>query len=212
VTVVLMGDAAVMLRWTGLGAGGDPLTIAATCRAIRGARISGVLDVVPAPASILVRFDPERVSEAELRPRLLGFTSSPAGLQPPRNHKVVVRYGGGDGPDIEEVAALLGLTPGEVVKRHSAAVYTVLTTGFSPGFVYLGPLPATLRLARRQEPRLSVPSGSVAIAGAQSGIYGARSGGGWWLIGRAATATFRPNRRPPTAFEIGDKVEFEAAG
>jgi KipI family sensor histidine kinase inhibitor len=208
VTVVPMGDAAVMLRWTGLGVAGDPLAIAATSRAIRSARISGVLDVVPAPASILVRFDPKRLSEAELRPRVLGLSATRAGLRPLRNHKVVVRYGGGDGPDIEEVAARLGLSVSDVAKRHSAAVYTVLATGFSPGFVYLGPLPASLRLPRRDEPRLFVPSGSVAIAGAQSGIYGSGSGGGWWLIGRAATATFRPHRRPPTPFEIGDNVEF----
>jgi inhibitor of KinA len=209
VTVVKMGDAALMLRWTGLGRAGNPLAIAAAYRALRGARIPGVLDVVPAPASVLVRFDPERTSEAELRSRLPGLTASRGGVRQPRKHSIVVRYGGGDGPDLEEVAARLGLTADEVVSRHSSSAYTVLATGFAPGFVYLGPLPATLVLPRREDPRVAVPSGSVAIADAQTGVYGAGTGGGWWLIGRTTAATFRPDRRPPIPFEMGDRVEFE---
>jgi KipI family sensor histidine kinase inhibitor len=209
VTQIAMGDAALMLRWTGLGRAGDPLFIAAAYRAIRGARIPGVLDVVPAAASVLVRFDPKRTSGAELRSRLPGSRAFRAGLRPPRKHKIRVRYGGGDGPDLEEVAARLGLTADQVVSRHAAAVYTVLATGFSPGFVYLGPLPASLILPRRDDPRVAVPSGSVALADAQTGVYGARTGGGWWLIGRATAATFRPDKRPPIPFEMGDSVEFE---
>jgi len=210
VTVMQMGDAALLLRWTGLGRKGDPAAIASTYRAIRSARIPGVIDVVPAPASVMVRFDPLRVTEGELKTRLPQFAASRAGVRSPRKHRVALRYGGEEGPDIDEVADRLGLSVDEVIRRHSTATYTVLATGFSPGFVYLGPVVASLRLARREDPRLAVPSGSVALADAQTGIYGVRSGGGWWLIGRAAVPTFRADRRPPTPFEIGDQVEFEA--
>ena len=205
-----MGDAAVMLRWTETGVAGSPLRVAAAHRAIRGARLGGVVDVVPAPASVLVRFDPARTSVAELAGRLPMLATAPAPDRSPKLHAVAVRYGGDDGPDLSEVAARLGLTEHDVVRRHAAATYTVLATGFTPGFVYLGHLPPRLRLPRRPEPRVSVPAGSVAIADAQTGVYGVRSGGGWWLIGRAATATFQPLRRPPTAFGIGDRVVFKA--
>jgi KipI family sensor histidine kinase inhibitor len=206
-----MGDAALLLGWTGIGRTGDPLRVAAAHRAIRGARLLGVVDVVPAPASVLVRFDPARASIDELARRLPQVTGAGAGETRPRRHSVAVRYGGQDGPDLEAVAARLGLSEDDVVRRHTAVEYTVLATGFTPGFVYLGALPVRLRLPRRPEPRPSVPAGSVAIADAQTGVYGVRSGGGWWLIGRAEAPVFRPQRHPPTSFAIGDHVVFEAA-
>jgi len=122
---------------------------------------------------------------------------------------VAVRYGGADGPDLEEVSERLGLTAGDVVRLHRDRRYTVLATGFAPGFVYLGPLHRRLRLPRRASPRRVVLAGSVAIAEAQTGIYGAAGAGGWWLIGRTEEPTFDPGRRPPTRFEIGDLLAFD---
>ncbi len=71
---------------------------------------------------------------------------------------IEVRYGGEAGPDLEEVAHRLRLSQDEVVRLHQAAEYTVLATGFAPGFVYLGPLPHELKLPRREDPRISVPA------------------------------------------------------
>jgi KipI family sensor histidine kinase inhibitor len=204
-----MGDAALLLRWAGLGRTGDPVRVATAHSVIRGARLQGVIDVVPAPASVLVRFDPARALMAELARRLSEVVVARAADRRPREHSIPVRYGGEDGPDLEAVAARLGLGQEEVVRRHAAATYTVLATGFTPGFIYLGPLPASLRLPRRPDPRVSVPAGSVAIADAQTGVYGVRSGGGWWLIGRAAVPIFRPQRHPPTTLAIGDRVDFQ---
>jgi KipI family sensor histidine kinase inhibitor len=206
-----MGDAALLLRWTGLGRAGDPLRVAAAHRAIQGARLRGVVDVVPAPASVLVRFDPAKASLAELTRRLPEMARSTTSDRRPRQHSVAVRYGGANGPDLEEVSARLGISEEDVIRRHVDTTYTVLATGFTPGFVYLGHLPPRLRLPRRGEPRVSVPAGSVAIADALTGVYGVRSGGGWWLIGRAEVPVFRPQSRPPTSFAIGDQVVFKAA-
>ncbi len=58
-TITSIGDAAVILRW-GVRARVDPLRIATVDRSIRAARLRGVVDIVPAPASVLVRFDPGR--------------------------------------------------------------------------------------------------------------------------------------------------------
>lgn len=211
-SVESMGDAAVLLRWLRVGAAGAPLAVAAAHRSIRAARMAGVVDVVPAPASLLVRFDPGRVSGAALARRLPGLAAAAAVTPRLRQHRLAVRYGGDCGPDLEEVADRLGLSPTQVVARHTARTYTVLATGFAPGFVYLGPLAPSLRLARRDQPRVAVPAGSVAIAEAQTGVYGVRSGGGWWLVGCAAAPTFRPETHPPTRFAIGDRVIFEALG
>jgi len=117
-------------------------------------------------------------------------------------------YGGEAGPDLDQVAEICGLTPPEVIARHSAALYTVACIGFSPGFPYLTGLPAELHLPRRAIPRISVPAGSVAIAGGQAGIYPASSPGGWHLIGRTQIPLFSPMEEPPTRLKPGDRVRF----
>jgi KipI family sensor histidine kinase inhibitor len=80
--------------------------------------------------------------------------------------------------------------------------------GFLPGFPYLGVLDSRLRLPRRDVPRPVVPRGSVAIAGAQTGIYPSDSPGGWHVIGRTPSPLFDPAATPPGRLSPGDRVRF----
>jgi KipI family sensor histidine kinase inhibitor len=187
--------------------------VATAWRAVRGARIAGVVDVVPGPASLLVRFDPTRTTGETLQSAVTAALGAgpTEPVAPARNHTLLVHYGGSDGPDLAEVAQRLGTSPAAVIQRHQQAPYSVLVTGFMPGFVYLGPLDRSLRLPRREYPRRVVPAGSVGIAEAQTGMYGVQSAGGWWLIGRVQDRLFDPSARPPARFAIGDQVSFRAA-
>jgi KipI family sensor histidine kinase inhibitor len=171
---------------------------------------------VPAYASLLVPYDPLRLTVREARRDL---TDALAGWAPPgprgrapvgRELIIRVRYGGVDGPDLAEVARRLGRSGTDVVERHAAVAYTVFMLGFSPGFPYLGPLPDELVLPRRATPRTSVPAGSVAIAGRQTGIYPAATPGGWHLIGRTDAVLWDPTRERPALLEPGDTVRFAA--
>ena len=119
-----------------------------------------------------------------------------------------VFYGGEHGPDLAELAARQGLTPEEVVRIHSGQLYTVYMLGFSPGFPYMGVVPASIAAPRLPTPRTSVPAGSVGIAGRQTGIYPQATPGGWRLIGRTDLALFDPQRDPPAHFAPGDRVRF----
>ena len=125
--------------------------------------------------------------------------------------EIPVRYGGDDGPDLADVAAHTGLTPEEVVRRHSAGTYTVYFLGFQPGFAYLGGLDPALATPRRTEPRLAVPAGAVGIGGEQTGVYPAAAPGGWQLIGRTELPLFLPERDPPSLLAPGDTVRFVVA-
>ncbi|HEX9167224.1 MAG TPA: 5-oxoprolinase subunit PxpB, partial [Gemmatimonadales bacterium] len=127
--------------------------------------------------------------------------------EPGREWVIPVRY---DGPDLEWVAARTGLNPDEVVRRHSARLYTVYLLGFVPGFAYLGELDPTLVLPRRSTPRQRVPAGSVAIAGAQTAVYPLATPGGWHLIGQTTLRLFDPEREPPALLAAGDTVRFES--
>jgi len=97
----------------------------------------------------------------------------------------------------------------EVVSVHSGAEYFVSAVGFTPGFPYLGGLPERLHTPRRKTPRIRVPAGSVAIGGAQTGIYPCETPGGWNLIGCTPWRLFNPHARPPTLLQVGDRVRFQ---
>jgi KipI family sensor histidine kinase inhibitor len=114
-----------------------------------------------------------------------------------------------DGEDLPDVAATTGIPIEEVIRLHSSTLYDVFAIGFQPGFPYAGPLPAPLdRLPRRSEPRVRVPSGSVAIAAGQTGVYPAELPGGWNLIGRTplSIVDIKTGRFPIRA---GDRLKFE---
>jgi antagonist of KipI len=171
----------------------------------------GLLEAVPTLAALLVLYDPHRASaddvERALRERLARHPTTRSGGSVV--HEIPVRYGGADGPDLDEAAARLGMRAGELVRRH-ATDHTVLMLGFKPGFAYLGPLPAELELPRRATPRTRVPSGSVALAGSFTGIYPSPSPGGWNLIGRTAEPLFDPALDRPARLAPLDVVRFVA--
>jgi antagonist of KipI len=112
------------------------------------------------------------------------------------------------GPDLEELAVRMGRPPADFVAAHSAVEYLVQAVGFSPGFPYLGGLPAELAAPRRSTPRPRVPAGSVGIGGTQTGIYPIETPGGWNLVGRTPRRLFDPAREEPALLRLGDRVRF----
>lgn len=187
----------------------------AAARTLRAGNLPGLIDVAPAYATLLVRFDPSAQAIGELR-RVLSETLRPDILESSmasgvaREIVVPACYGGRHGPDLEAVAAHAHRAPDEIVARHAASRYTVAMLGFAPGFPYLLGLDPALHAPRRADPRTRVPAGSVAIGGAQTGIYPRELPGGWQLIGRTPLALFDPGRDPPCLLAPGDHVRFRA--
>lgn len=159
-------------------------------------------------ASVTVHFDPDQTTHDALGTAIKRLAvKRPPMAEPGRLHRIPVVY---EGPDLEEVAGRLNLTPQRIAELHSRPIYRVFLVGFVPGWAYLGPLPEELELPRRHVPRTLVPAGSVAIAGRQTGIYPLPTPGGWHLIGRTTVKLFLPDRDPPCLFRAGDRVKFFA--
>lgn len=112
------------------------------------------------------------------------------------------------GTDLADVAHYNGLTVEDVIRIHADQTYTVYMLGFSPGFPYLGGMSPRITMPRLDEPRMSIPAGSVGIAGPQTGIYPQEGPGGWRLIGRTPVCLFDMNNVPPALLKVGDHVCF----
>ena len=184
--------------------------VAALDAAVRGAKIPGTGETVPAFASLLVRYDPLLTDYGAVA----GAVDALARRLPPpepgagRLVTIPVCYGGAYGPDLAFVAQHAGLTEAEVVRRHTGRDYRIYMLGFLPGFPYLGGLDPALCTPRLQNPRTAIPAGSVGIGGEQTGIYPVASPGGWQLIGRTPLDLFDPER--PPRYAAGDRIRFTA--
>ena len=66
----------------------------------------------------------------------------------------------------------------------------------------------TLATPRLESPRKVVPSGSVGIAGRQTGIYPLSTPGGWNLIGRTPLSLIDKNHPENSLIKMGDQVQF----
>ena len=169
----------------------------------------GVEELVPAARTVLVRFDRWRTDPARLAAALAERSPDGTTTQEGPLVEIPVCY---DGADLAEVAELCGLTPAEVVRKHTASQWTVAFTGFAPGFGYLSGGDPALDVPRRAEPRTSIPAGSVGLAGRFSGIYPRASPGGWQLIGRTGLVLWDARRTSPALLVPGVRVQFVDAG
>ncbi|BDX06827.1 5-oxoprolinase subunit B family protein [Planctobacterium marinum] len=170
-------------------------------------------DAVAAEASVTLFFNVFAISYLEVKSQLKSSLTQfdfQTGKQSPSLLTLPVHYGGEFGPDLEWVAESCAMTVKEVIQAHQDAIFTVTAVGFSPGFGYLKGLPKPLRLARRAEPRIRVPAGTVAIAEQYSAIYPQDSPGGWHLIGRCDESLFDITLPKPALFEVGQNVRFIA--
>ncbi|MEA3207746.1 MAG: inhibitor of KinA [Chthoniobacter sp.] len=195
--------------------------VLAVLRRLEIARVPGVIELAPAYTTVAVFFDPVRVVAAgappdavfdwlaeRIRQGVEGVPEADGGVRTARLVEIPVCYGGEFGPDLDEVARHTGLTADEIVRRHHAVEYCVHGLGFTPGFPYLSGLSPELAVPRRATPRTAVPAGTVAIGGAQTGIYPLRSPGGWRLIGRTPRTLFSVQQEPPALLRPGDRVRF----
>lgn len=209
----LAGDAAVTVEW---GERIDPETHVQVLRlwhALEEQPVPGMVEAVPTYRSVLVQWDPDRAERETVLAALDRAVSRARRRRLPEGRRVTIPvvYGECYGPDLQEVARYSGFSPGEVVRRHTEREYRVYMLGFMPGFAYLGGLDPALATPRRASPRLSVPAGSVAIGGEQTGIYALGGApGGWQVIGRTWLELWDSAREPPALLQPGDRVRFEA--
>lgn len=167
-------------------------------------------ELVPGYDSLLVKYNPCRLTLTAAQ-KAIEATLKTLPRQTTTTGRVIdipVCYGGEFGPDMENIQSSSGLSEAEIITRHSEEEYRVCMMGFIPGFTFLSQAPKALHHPRHNTPRLSIPAGSIGIAGWQTGVYGLESPGGWQIIGRTPLKLFDKDRDPPFLLNAGDTVRF----
>ncbi|HET9835102.1 MAG TPA: 5-oxoprolinase subunit PxpB [Rhodanobacteraceae bacterium] len=215
-TIEALSEDALLLRFGRVMDSRLNAQVHAAAACLREHDLPGVTEIAPAYASLLLRFDPRVYPGADSFCRAVRSalaTLSGQNESDPfsgRQIEIPVCYGGAHGPDLGDVAQRAGLDAQRIVERHTAREYTVAMLGFAPGFPYLLGMDRALHTPRRVTPRTRVPAGSVAIGGAQTGIYPRELPGGWMLIGRTPLTLFDAKGDPPCLLAPGDRVRFRA--
>lgn len=185
------------------------IAVVNTAARIDRAALSGVVEIVPTFRSLLIHYDPLVTSADTLISEVSTLIEHDTADQAPgRRWRIPACYDGDLAPDIDEVAERAGLSRTQVIDHHASQPYHVYMLGFLPGYPYMGDLPQSLHLPRRQTPRVRVPAGSVAITMGLTAVYPYESPGGWHLIGRTPIPFFDLRQDPPALLRPGDTLSF----
>lgn len=171
--------------------------------------VKGILECVPAYASLAIYFDTAVLNHESLEKLVLNQMQNLILDEVASNTwKIPVCYDPLFGLDQKKFADTNGVDHEELVHLHTKQVYIVLMRGFQPGFLYMGELDERLHLPRLEKPRPAVQAGSVAIANGQTGIYPLESPGGWNIIGRTPTVMLDFSTTNIISIQQGDRVQF----
>lgn len=210
VKILPSGDSAVLIQLGSVISPQVNAAVHALDAGIKSANINGIVETVPAFASLLVLYDPVVIGYEEISGTLRAICENPTSVSERKSflYTIPVCYGDEFGEDLEDVAAHAGMSADEVVRCHSERTYLIYMLGFLPGFPYLGGLDPAIVCPRLASPRQKIEAGSVGIGGEQTGVYPLASPGGWRLIGRTPVKLYDPNRAEPIFYSPGDSVKF----
>lgn len=199
-------------------------------------RMKGVIETAPCFASMLIHYEPDDISYADLSRELerliaaLGpsddielesrlFTFPTAYLDPWTRDCVqdYIAKIAPKRPDPEFVAELNGLADvDQFVRVHSGTEYWVAALGFWPGLPFMMALDPRCKLTapKYDPPRTWTPKGTVGMGGASTAIYPEHLPGGYQIFGRIPVPIWDPEQRFDVfersicLFRPGDRVRF----
>lgn len=206
----------------------EKMSLAANLRAMAMARglaagaREGIVDICPANASLLIRFDPDILPPAELERRVRALEAEakastnsafetriieiPVWYDDPYTRATAARFRAGyhqdpSGTDLDFAAGVNGLdAAGEFIRRHHERPWIVSMVGFVAGLPFLYQLvdqEQQLQVPKYLSPRTDTPRLTVGHGGCFACIYSVRGAGGYQMFGIAAAPIFDPERKLP---------------
>jgi urea carboxylase len=195
--------------------------------ALESRQLAGIVDICPANASLLIRFNPDLLASGDLErtvraleQEVRGAASQvletriieiPVWYNDPYTNETGARFREGyhqrpDGNDLDYAAEVNGLADAAAfIKRHHESPWLVSMVGFVAGLPFLYQLvdrDQQLEVPKYLSPRTDTPALTLGHGGCFSCIYSVRGAGGYQMFGVAAAPIFDPSQR------LGDFHEF----
>lgn len=194
--------------------------VMALAEAVKEAGLPGLVDVCPANASLLIRFDPDGIRPEELRSRVQELEESaveeagrtvtarvveiPVWYDDPYTSEVEQRFRKGyhqdpEGTDLDYAAKVNGLKDAaEFIERHHSQPWMVTMVGFVAGLPFMFQLvdqDQQMEVPKYLSPRTDTPKLTVGHGGSFACIYSVRGAGGYQMFGVAAAPIFEPEQK-----------------
>jgi allophanate hydrolase subunit 1 len=206
--------------------------------AVRESRIAGVTEICPANASFQIKFDPDKISPADMLAELTRLESAadksasviktriieiPVLYNDPWTHETLMRFRerhqDPTATDLEYAARVNNLgTVDNFVKAHSGAPWFVSMVGFVAGLPFLYQMVERQRQIEAPKylrPRTDTPKLTVGHGGCFSCIYSVRGAGGYQMFGITPMPIYDPRqsisylRDAMCLFNPGDIVKWK---
>lgn len=186
-------------------------------RKLADAGLPGVVDICPANASLLVRFDPDVLPPSTLESAVRDIEKDlahgheqsldtriievPVWYDDPFTAEVAQRFREGfhqepEGTDLDYAAKVNHLKDAaEFIQRHHEQPWLVSMVGFVAGLPFLFQLVGRdkqLEVPKYLSPRTDTPKLTVGHGGCFAAIYSVRGAGGYQMFGVAAAPIFDP--------------------
>jgi KipI family sensor histidine kinase inhibitor len=172
-----------------------------------------IVETATSLTSVFLRFDPDEITRDAVHElvhdKLENSIWYEAPLPPGRKlWRLPTSFGGANGPALEEVASLVGLSAEAAIEEIGAQPLRVLALGFAPGQPYLGFLPQHWDIPRQSDVTPQVPRGAVVVAVRQVIPFANAAPNGWRQIGRTSFRCYDPSFEPALPLRPGDEVCF----
>jgi len=206
--------------------------------AVRESRIAGVTEICPANASFQIKFDPDKISPADMLAELTRLESAadkgasviktriieiPVLYNDPWTHETLMRFRERHqdpaATDLEYAARVNNLgTVDNFVKAHSGAPWFVSMVGFVAGLPFLYQMVERKRQIEAPKylrPRTDTPKLTVGHGGCFGCIYSVRGAGGYQMFGITPMPIYDPSqnisylRDAMCLFNPGDIVKWK---
>ena len=206
--------------------------------AVRESRIAGVTEICPANASFQIKFDPDKISHADMLAELTRIESAadkgasviktriieiPVLYNDPWTHETLMRFRerhqDPTATDLEYAARVNNLgTVDNFIKAHSGAPWFVSMVGFVAGLPFLYQMVERQRQIEAPKylrPRTDTPKLTVGHGGCFSCIYSVRGAGGYQMFGITPMPIYDPSqsisylRDAMCLFNPGDIVKWK---
>lgn len=190
--------------------------------ALEAQALDGIIDICPANASLLIRFNPDALAPDDLERvvrslegEVRGSTNQvletriveiPVWYNDPYTNETGQRFREGyhqrpEGNDLDYAAEVNGLADAaEFIKRHHESPWLVSMVGFVAGLPFLFQLvdrEHQLEVPKYLSPRTDTPALTIGHGGCFSCIYSVRGAGGYQMFGIAAAPIFDPTQELP---------------